>query len=83
MCLTPLTLDNGQQVACKDCWQCKKRKVQDYVGRSIAESKMSTKTFAVTLTYGDDSLKEHEKANSVVLCYKDVQDFLKRLRKKL
>ena len=81
MCLTPLTLDNSQQVACKTCWQCKKRKVQDYVGRSIAESKMSTKTFAVTLTYGDDSLKEHEKANSVVLCYKDVQDFLKRLRK--
>jgi len=81
MCLTPITLDNGSQVACKDCWQCKRRKVQDYVGRAIAESKLSTKTFAVTLTYGDDSLKEHEKAHAVVLCYKDVQDFLKRLRK--
>jgi len=83
MCLTPITLDNGSQVACKDCWQCKRRKVQDYVGRAIAESKSSTKTFAVTLTYGDDSLKEHEKAHAVVLCYKDVQDFFEKIEKKL
>jgi len=75
-------LDNGLQVGCKTCWQCRKRKIADYVGRSIAEARMSNKTYAVTLTYGDDNLEEHELVHAVTLVYKDVQDFLKRLRKK-
>ena len=81
MCISPCRLDNNQEVACRMCWQCRKRKVSDYVGRCIAEAKMSNKTFAVTLTYGDDNLKDHEKVHAVTLVYKDVQDFLKRLRK--
>ena len=75
-------MDNGLQVGCKTCWQCRKRKIADYVGRSIAEARMSNKTYAVTLTYGDDNLEEHELVHAVTLVYKDVQDFLKRLRKK-
>jgi hypothetical protein len=75
-------LDNGLQVGCKICWQCRKRKIADYVGRSIAESRFAKKTYAVTLTYGDDNLQEHELVHAVTLVYKDVQDFLKRLRKK-
>jgi hypothetical protein len=82
MCISPSTLDNGLQVACKTCWQCRKRKIADYVGRSIAEARMANKTYAVTLTYGDDNLEEHELVNTVTLVYKDVQDFLKKLRKK-
>ena len=81
MCISPCRLDNNQEVACRMCWQCRKRKVSDYVGRCIAEAKMSNKTLAVTLTYGDDKLKDHEKVHAVTLVYKDVQDFLKRLRK--
>ena len=81
MCIAPTKLDDGTEVGCRECWQCRKRRVNDYVGRCIAESKFSKKTYAVTLTYGDDKLKDHEKVHAVTLVYKDVQDFLKRLRK--
>ena len=81
MCIAPTKLDDGTEVGCRECWQCRKRRVNDYVGRCIAESKFSKKTYAVTLTHGDDKLKDHEKVHAVTLVYKDVQDFLKRLRK--
>jgi len=77
MCIRPNRLDDGVEVACRECWQCRKRRVDDLVGRCIAESKYSTKTYAITLTYAQDA-----GVNAVTLVYKDVQDFLKRLRKK-
>ena len=77
MCIAPTKLDDGTEVGCRECWQCRKRRVNDYVGRCIAESKFSKKTYAVTLTYDGD-----QGVNAVTLIYKDVQDFLKRLRKK-
>ena len=76
MCIAPVKLDDGTEVGCRECWQCRKRRVNDYVGRCIAESKFSKKTYAVTLTYDAD-----QGVNAVTLIYKDVQDFLKRLRK--
>ena len=76
MCIAPTKLDDGTEVGCRECWQCRKRRVNDYVGRCIAESKFAKKTYAVTLTYGGG-----EGVNAVTLIYKDVQDFLKRLRK--
>ena len=77
MCIAPTNLDDGTEVGCRECWQCRKRRVNDYVGRCIAESKFSKKTYAVTLTYDGD-----QGVNAVTLIYKDVQNFLKRLRKK-
>jgi hypothetical protein len=77
MCIAPIKLDDGTEVGCRECWQCRKRRVNDYVGRCIAESKFAKKTYAVTLTYDAD-----QGVNAVTLIYKDVQDFLKRLRKK-
>ena len=77
MCIAPTKLDDGTEVGCRECWQCRKRRVNDYVGRCIAESKFSKKTYAVTLTYDGD-----QGVNAVTLIYKDVQLFLKRLRKK-
>ena len=77
MCIAPVKLDDGTEVGCRECWQCRKRRVNDYVGRCIAESKFSKKTYAVTLTYDAE-----QGVNAVTLIYKDVQDFLKRLRKK-
>jgi len=77
MCIAPSKLDCGTEIACRKCWQCKKAKVSQYVGRCIAESKFSKKTYAITLTYNAKC-----EVNSVTLVYKDVQDFLKRLRKK-
>jgi hypothetical protein len=77
MCIASIKLDDGTEVGCRECWQCRKRRVNDYVGRCIAESKFAKKTYAVTLTYDAD-----QGVNAVTLIYKDVQDFLKRLRKK-
>lgn len=77
MCRTPNRLDDGTEVACRKCWQCKRNRVNDLVGRCIAESKYATQTYAVTLTYANDA-----GVNAVTLVYKDVQDFMKRLRKR-
>jgi len=45
------------------------------VGRCIAEQAYSSKVLSLTLTYKGDG------PNTATICYKDVQDFLKRLRK--
>lgn len=80
MCQAPLLLDSGQLVACRKCWQCKQNRIQDWVGRCIAESKVSVKTFVVTLTYGRDDRYVSDHAHSQILTYSDVQGYLKRLR---
>jgi hypothetical protein len=77
MCRTPNRLDDGTEVACRKCWQCKRNRVNDLVGRCIAESKYAKQTYAVTLTYANQA-----GVNAVSLVYKDVQDFMKRLRKR-
>ncbi|UIB81390.1 replication initiator protein [Flyfo microvirus Tbat2_93] len=40
-----------QPVPCRKCWQCQKDRLNDYVGRSLAEAATSQVTAAVTLTY--------------------------------
>lgn len=78
MCIAPITIYNSngsQQVACHKCWQCRERRINDWVGRNIAESKTSRASHSVTLTYRDS---EHPSAH--VLTYSDVQKWLKRLR---
>lgn len=61
-------------VPCRNCKQCRARRVDDLVGRCIAESQIAATTVAVTLTYQGDGM------NSVVLHYPDFQRFIKRLR---
>lgn len=86
MCRTPSTLDDGTQVACRECWQCRRARVDDLVGRCIAEMRTSVASHAVTLTYGRDGEKgsisygeaEHERA--VLLTYSDIQKLFKLLR---
>lgn len=77
MCITPSRLDDGTEVACRNCKLCRQNRINDLIGRCIAEAKFSTKTYAVTLTYA-----KRAGVSSVTLVYKDVQDFLKRLRKR-
>lgn len=76
MCQEPCNVPGVGLVACRFCWQCKANRVNDYVGRCIAEQLHSTKTLAVTLTYGGGDV-----VNSATLVYSDVQKMLKRLRK--
>lgn len=77
MCIKPCYLDDGTEVACRYCWQCKENRVNDLVGRCIAESRYAKKTYAVTLTYAQEA-----GVNAVTLIYKDIQVFLKRLRRR-
>lgn len=48
--------------------------MDDFIGRCIAEQLTSRRTLALTLTYAGTTV------NSVVLVYRDVQNFLKSLR---
>lgn len=84
MCLAPKTVryvpgDPGNlqkvQVACGYCSLCRDNRVNDIIGRSIAEQSTATHTFAVTLTYSGDT------PESASLRYSDIQTFLKFLRK--
>lgn len=52
MCLSPINI-NGQETFCRECWQCKREKLHDYVGRCIAEQETADVTIALTLTYAD------------------------------
>lgn len=82
MCISPGILSTGQAVPCRKCWQCLETKVDDWVGRCIAESKTAIATNFVTLTYGrDDNYEGEDSPRAAVLTYSDVQKFFKLLRK--
>lgn len=60
--------------------------MQDWLGRCIAESKVSAATQAVTLTYGpDDRIKgEHDQnVDARLLNYRHIQLFLKNVRRNI
>lgn len=81
MCTNPQQF-NGVQIPCRKCWQCKESRVDDIVGRCIAEQRTSLRTYTVTLTYGgDDRLTGEINPKARFLDMRDVQLYLKRLRK--
>lgn len=80
MCTNPVTLPDGRQFACRVCWQCRENRVQDWVGRCIAESKTAWQTKVATLTYGRDAGYQVDHIRAQVLTYSDVQGWLKRMR---
>nr|QJB21343.1 MAG: replication initiator protein [Microvirus sp.] len=81
MCLNPVKIAEVGFVACRECWQCRETKVDDWVGRCIAESKTATAAHSVTLTYGrDQSTGDVDNIRAAVLTYSDVQKYLKYLR---
>lgn len=81
MCTAPNTLPDGTEVGCRGCWQCNERKVDDWVGRCIAESKAALRTFSISLTYGRDEDDNVDHIRAALLTYSDVQKYFKRLRK--
>lgn len=81
MCINPVRLPGGQQVACHKCWQCLKRKVTDFQGRCIAEAKAAAACHVVTLTYGYDrryGSADHMRA--ALLTYSDIQKYIRSWR---
>lgn len=81
MCQNPARLPNGVEIACRKCWQCRQNRVNDWVGRCIAETHTARHTRSVTLTYGRDldGREDHERA--AVLTYSDLQKYFKLLRR--
>lgn len=81
MCLNPVKISDVGFVACRECWQCRETKVDDWVGRNIAESKTAKAAHVVTLTYGQDrTTGDIDHIRAAVLTYSDVQKYLKLLR---
>lgn len=81
MCRSPSKISDGGFVACRNCWQCRETKVDDWVGRNIAESKTAIAAHVVTLTYGQDKTTgDTDHLRAAVLTYSDVQKYLKKLR---
>lgn len=90
MCIAPITLqkpveersflgENAQQVPCGKCPKCLRRRQADWCFRLMEESKQSTSSIFLTLTYE----KAPKSVNGLdTLVKKDWQDFMKRLRKK-
>lgn len=80
MCKTPVKIVGPEQstqwVACRNCRLCRDNRLNDLIGRCIAEQSTSSLTVAVTLTYGGGDSPE-----AAVLYYRHVQLMLKRLRK--
>lgn len=81
MCIAPLQLPDGTQVACHGCWQCREQAINDWVGRNIAESLTAKACHAVTLTYGRSRAGDVDHERAVILTYSDVQKYLKLLRR--
>lgn len=81
MCISPSKLDNGILVPCRTCWQCLQNKVNDWVGRNLAEARTATVSYAVTFTYGRDWDGRADHIRSVLLTYHDIQKMLFRMRK--
>lgn len=76
MCVEPHNLGEGQMVSCRNCWQCRANRVNDLVGRCIAEQTASAASYAVTLTYAGEG------PETAMLRYRDVQLMLKLIRRK-
>lgn len=72
---------NGVIVPCGKCLACLEKKQKAWAFRLLEESKKAKNALFVTLTYNDESLPVVD--GHPVLNYRDVQLFLKRLRKKV
>lgn len=69
-------------VACRQCWQCKQNRTNDYVGRCLAEASTSEWCVTVTLTYATpDPKSDHPLAHKIITPV-HWQKFIRALRKR-
>lgn len=80
MSLDPDTKINGIVVPCGQCLACRINKRRIWTTRLMLESFFHDKASFVTLTYADEELPYDLEGNAT-LCKRDVQLFIKRLRK--
>lgn len=75
MCINPRIHPNGLKTPCHQCWQCHENRINDWVGRCIAEKETSLTCTVVTLTYGGGDTPE-----SRFLRKSDLTAFMKAIR---
>jgi hypothetical protein len=79
--MTPINLKQKQTIVpCGKCPQCAARRTSAWSFRLMQENKVSDSSHFITLTYGDKNLN-YSKTGYAQLCKRDVQLFIKRLRK--
>lgn len=72
---------NWIPVPCGKCYNCRNRKVDEWVYRLMTEEKHSTSSYYITLTYDSDNVPINEQGQ-LTLNKKHVQRFIRNLRKK-
>ena len=75
MCINARIHSDGLKTPCHKCWQCKENRINDWVGRCIAERETSVACSVVTLTYGGGDVPE-----SRFLRKSDITAYMKAIR---
>lgn len=78
MCSNLQETPDGKKFWCRVCDECIAARREGWVHRAVAERETSAFTYAVTLTYNDDSYESRVGAR--FFRYSDVQGLLKRIR---
>lgn len=91
-CITPYYVDNPNYpfvsqvrqvpVGCNKCPNCLKKRTNGWTIRLQEQEKVSTSVYFITLTYAPEHVTRTE-AGRLTLVTKDLQDWFKRLRKRL
>lgn len=84
-CLTPYVDPVKGPLPCGKCISCLQRRTSDWSVRLRQEFSRSTSCYFVTLTYSEDTVPRVRINNDMVnvLCKRDLQLFMKRLRKEI
>jgi len=69
-----------QDVPCRKCFKCIRRRTNDWVIRLTEELKVSSSAFFVTLTYSDENLIYGDLA--ATLCREHLKKYIRKVRKK-
>ena len=75
MCINPRLHPDGLLTPCHQCWQCRENRINDWVGRCIAERETCLAATTVTLTYGGGDC-----AQSRFLRKSDLTSYFKAIR---
>lgn len=77
MCTNPIDLGNEVKVACRSCNACLNARKNDWVARAVAETNQQKWGGVFNLTYENEGRASD---GGRAFRYKDVQDWIKRLR---
>lgn len=81
-CISPFRKkESGIDLPCGRCYECKARRVSGWSFRLMKEAEVSTSAFFITLTYSPENTRT-SKNGFMTLDKRDVQLFMKRLRKR-